>query len=67
MSFTIFDTGVLAFECCFSNLMSAAVNGLRAGLFFFALATLFLLKMRGLHSTCGQVSKQVAEQLPVST
>src|ERR1700757_1269941 len=44
MSFTIFDTGVLAFECSFSNLMSAAVNGLRAGLFFFALATLFLLK-----------------------
>jgi hypothetical protein len=40
--------------------MSAAVNGLRAGLFFFALATLFLLKWGGLHSTRGQVSKRVA-------
>jgi hypothetical protein len=37
----IFDTGVLAFECCFNNLMSAAVYGLGVGLFLpFVLATL---------------------------
>jgi hypothetical protein len=41
MSFAIFDTGVFAFECCLSNLMSAAVYGLRVGLVFFALANLF--------------------------
>jgi hypothetical protein len=41
MSLVIFDTGVLAFECCFSNLMSAAVYGLGVGLFLpFVLATL---------------------------
>jgi hypothetical protein len=41
MSFATFATGVLAFECCFSNLTSAAVYGLRVGLVFFALANLF--------------------------
>lgn len=40
MTLAIFDTGVLAFECCLSNLTSAAVYGLRAVSLFFALATL---------------------------
>ena len=38
MSFATFVTGVFAFECCLSNLMSAAVYGLRASLFFVVLA-----------------------------
>ena len=41
ISFEIFETGVLAFECCFNNSISAGVYSLGAGLFFFPLATLF--------------------------
>src|SRR5215469_4561220 len=37
-SIAIFDTGVLALECCLSNLTSDAVYGLRAGFFALALA-----------------------------
>jgi len=36
----IFDTGVLALECCFNSLMSAAVYGLRVAAF--RLTTLYL-------------------------
>src|SRR5262249_245643 len=39
ISFAILLTRVLAFECWFSNLRSAAVYGLRIDLFFFALIT----------------------------
>jgi len=45
MSLAIFETGVLAFECCFSSLMSAFVYGLGGGFFFFTLAKLFLLEV----------------------
>jgi hypothetical protein len=38
MSLAILDTGVLALECCLSNLTSDAVYGLRAGFFALALA-----------------------------
>jgi hypothetical protein len=34
----IFATGVLAFECCFSSLMSAPVYGLLLALFVLAFA-----------------------------
>jgi hypothetical protein len=51
ISFAIFGTGVLAFECCFSNLMSDTVYGLRAGFFLFALANLFLLEADGAQNT----------------
>jgi hypothetical protein len=47
ISLAIFDTGVLAFECCFSSLMSAFVYGLLVTLFFLALANLFLLETKG--------------------
>ena len=43
ISLAIFETGVLAFECCFSSLMSAFVYGLLGGFLFFALANSFLL------------------------
>jgi hypothetical protein len=38
ISLAIFDTGVLALECCLSNLTSDAVYGLRAGFFALTLA-----------------------------
>jgi hypothetical protein len=40
MSLAIFVTGVLSFECCFSNLISAFVYGLLGGFLFFALANI---------------------------
>jgi hypothetical protein len=40
ISFAIFGTGVLAFECCLKSLMSDAVYGLRVNLFLFRLITL---------------------------
>ena len=49
IAFAILDTGVLALECCFSSLMSAAVYGLRAD-FFFALANLLSSIQEDLHS-----------------
>jgi hypothetical protein len=39
ISLEIFFTGVLAFECCFNSLISAAVYGFRAGFVIFTLAT----------------------------
>jgi hypothetical protein len=57
MSFAIFDTGVLAFECCLSNLMSDAVYGLRVGLVFFALANLISSNWMALSSTYSAVIK----------
>jgi hypothetical protein len=59
ISFASFDTGVFAFECCLSNLMSAAVYGLRVGLFFVALANLFSLNWMARHITYGLVIKQL--------
>ena len=53
MSLAIFETGVLALECCFSNLISAFVDGLLGGSLFFALANLFLLKVDWFHNTLG--------------
>jgi hypothetical protein len=38
ISLAIFATGVLAFECCFSNLMSAPVYGVLLTLFVLAFA-----------------------------
>src|SRR6516164_10745403 len=46
MSFTILATGVLAFECCFNSLTSAAVYGLRPR-FFLALTTSYSLNRGG--------------------
>ena len=40
ISFAIFGTGVLAFECCLKSLMSDAVYGLRVNLFFLRLISL---------------------------
>jgi len=51
ISLAIFETGVLAFECCFSSLMSAFVYGLLGGFLFFALAKLFLLEVDWSHNT----------------
>ena len=51
ISLAIFETGVLPFECCFSNLISAFVYGLLGGFLFFALANLFLLKVDWFHNT----------------
>jgi len=50
MSLAIFETGVLAFECCFSSLMSSFVYGLLGGFLFFALAKLSLLEMDWSHN-----------------
>jgi hypothetical protein len=41
---TIFVTGVLAFECCFSSLMSAPVYGLLLTLVVLAFANFVLLE-----------------------
>ena len=51
MSFAIFGTGVLAFECCLSSLISAAVYGLRLRFLFCVLATSMLPKSEYLNST----------------
>jgi hypothetical protein len=59
MSFATFETGVLAFECCFSNLTSAAVYGLRVGLVFFALAKLFSSNRMARHIIYGLVIKRL--------
>jgi hypothetical protein len=50
MSLAIFETGVLSFECCFSNFISAFVYGLLGGFLFFALANLFLLETDWFHN-----------------
>jgi len=50
ISLAIFETGVLAFECCFSSLMSAFVYGLLGGFLFFALANSFLLEAGWFHN-----------------
>jgi len=44
ISLAIFATGVLAFECCLSSLISAALYGLLLTLFFLAFANFVLLK-----------------------
>jgi hypothetical protein len=53
----LFDTGVFAFECCLSNLMSAGVYGLRVGLFFVALANLLSSNWMARHIIFGLVIK----------
>ena len=58
ISFASFDTGVFAFECCLSNLMSAAVYGLRVGLFFVALANLLSSNGMARHIIFGLVIKR---------
>jgi len=59
MSFAIFDTGVLAFECCFINLMSPAVYSLRAAFFLFPLANSFSSTGIAVHSTRRRVARTV--------
>ena len=58
MSLAIFETGVLSFECCFSNLMSAFVYGLLGGFLFFALAKLFLLEVNWSHNALSSSIKR---------
>ena len=58
INFASFETGVFAFECCLSNLMSAAVYGLRVGLFFVALANLLSSNWMARHIIFGLVSKR---------
>jgi hypothetical protein len=58
MSLAIFETGVLSFECCFSNLMSAPVYGLLGGFLFFALAKLFLLEVDWSHNALSSSIKR---------
>jgi hypothetical protein len=63
ISLAIFETGVLAFECCFSSLMSA--YGLLGGFLFFALAKLFLLEVDWSHNTLSLPIKR-SERAPHS-
>ena len=58
INFASFETGVFAFECCLSNLMSAAVYGLRVGLFFVALANLLSSNWIARHIIFGHVIKR---------
>jgi hypothetical protein len=48
MIFATFDTGVRAFECALNALISDAVYGLRAGLFFVFFATALSFDSRAL-------------------
>ena len=58
ISLAIFDTGVLALECCLSNFTSDAVYGLRAGFFALALAKFNPPEREYMYSTLATIIKR---------